>query len=177
MATIVTVALSDAQEPNYLWDTTWNGQIGDWAPDAPGGSGGFRANAPLHTAILLCLMSDRRAEKYDYIPDGTHDPRGWAGDAIDPTIAPLGSRLWQLMRRELTQATVDLAKAFAQEALQTLVDQSAVASFTVDATANMAAGRLELAISMFRVNGTLSAAMNFWLMWDNESKTPTPLAP
>ncbi len=170
MSVALTIADQALQEPNYLWDTTWNGFVGDWFPDTPApSSGGFRANAPLLTAILLCLMSDRRAEPNDFIPDGSGDPRGWAGDAIDPTATPLGSRLWQLRRRELTDATVDLAEVFAREALKTLIDQGAAASIDVSAVANPTEGRIELSVALYRQNGSTAAAMNFWLLWTDAS--------
>jgi phage gp46-like protein len=206
MAATLSIIDDTVRAPNLLWDTVWDGFVGDWAPagiDAsrkpidifaepdifalpdvfasppPGGeasnNGGLRARAPLHTAILLCLMSDRRAEPHDVITDGSGDPRGWPGDAIDPSIAPLGSRLWQLRRRELTDATADLAVVFAHEALQTLVDQKAVTSIDVSAAVNLEAGRLELSVALYRQDGALAADMNFWLLW-NTNGVHHPLA-
>lgn len=180
-------------EPNYLWDTVWNGFVGDWIADSAsagdfsndfsddfGGAtanpnGGLRARAPLHTAILLCLMSDRRAEPNDFIPDGSGDPRGWAGDAIDPDLKPLGSRLWQLRRRELTQEIAELSIVFAQEALQTLIDQNAVAEFKIAATPNYELGRLEMTVDGYRESGQRVAGVNFALLWKASLGVPRPL--
>jgi phage gp46-like protein len=180
-------------EPNYLWDTVFDGFVGDWAPEKAtagdfsndfsddfGGApvnptGGLRARAPLHTAILLCLMSDRRAEPNDFIPDGSGDPRGWAGDAIDPDLAPLGSRLWQLRRRELTQEIAELSIVFAHEALQTLIDQNAVAEFKIAATPNYELGRLEMTVDGFRESGQRAASVNFALLWKASLGVPKPL--
>lgn len=194
MAVSLSIIDDTIRAPNLIWDTVWDGFVGDWAPAGVGHSrkpadvfsmpdvfaepdvfivptessnnGGLRARAPLHTAILLCLMSDRRAEPNDFIPDGSGDPRGWPGDAIDSSIAPLGSRLWQLRRRELTAAVADLAAVFAREALQTLLDQKAAAAVDVSAAANLAAGRLELTVRLFRQAGALAASMNFWILWE-----------
>jgi phage gp46-like protein len=180
MSVSLTISDQTLAAPNLIWDTVWDGFIGDWEaalPTEPSNQGGLRARAPLETSILLCLMSDRRAQPNDFIPDGSGDPRGWPGDAIDPTIGPLGSRLWQLRRRELTDAVTSLAEIFAREALQTLVDQGVVASFDVTATAVLALGRLELDISAFKVSGTLAAAMNFWIVWSMSSTVYDPLAP
>lgn len=174
MSVALRVADQAQAEPNLLWDTTWDGFVGDWTPDAS--TKGFRARSPLHTAILLCLMSDRRAGDQDFIPDGSGDPRGWAGDAIDPSISPLGSRLWQLRRRELTQDVADLAVVFAREALQTLIDQKIVASFEIAAAPNYDEGRLELTVSAYRESDTVAAAMNFWLLWTGFNGVSNPLA-
>lgn len=165
-------------EPNHLWDSVWDGFVADWTPagaDEPENQGGLRARSPLHTAILLCLMSDRRAEPNDFIPDGSGDPRGWAGDAIDPEIKPLGSRLWQLRRRELTQDVADLAVVFAHEALQTLIDQNAVAEFKITASANLERGRLEMTVDALRENAQRAANVNFALMWQSSQGHSRPL--
>jgi phage gp46-like protein len=164
--------------PNLLWDTVWDGFVGDYAPAAPGepsNRGGLRARAPLETAALLCLMSDARATPSDRIPDGSGDPRGWAGDLVDPDAAPLGSKLWLLRRSELTDTIAERAALYARSALQTLVDQGAVATITVIGTANLAAGRLELTISMFKRDGTLAAAPNFSILWDMNRGIQHPL--
>lgn len=175
MSVSLLVAEQAQAEPTLLWDTTWDGFVGDWTPDAT--TKGFRARSPLHTAILLCLMSDRRAGAQDFIPDGTGDPRGWAGDALDPMISPLGSRLWQLRRRELTQEVADLAVLFAREALQTLIEQKAVASFDISAVPNFDEGRLELTVNAYRESDTAAVGMNFWLLWTGSNGLSNPIAP
>jgi phage gp46-like protein len=179
MSVSLTVVDQTVAEPNYLFDTVWDGWVGDWAPASPSESantGGLRARSPLHTAILLCLMSDRRAESNDFIPDGSGDPRGWAGDAIDTAAAPLGSRLWQLRRRELTPQIASLAEVFAREALQTLIDQGACASVSASAVPNLAVGRMELSVALYRQDGSLTTSMNFWLLWTSNG-IHNPLAP
>lgn len=207
MSVALTIVEQTINEPNLLWDTTWDGFIGDWAPNQPvpsgsqigfdfaigvsavgsgsllGGSasdpnyGGLRARAPLHTAILLCLMSDVRAGPNDFIPDGSGDPRGWAGDAIDSSLAPLGSKLWLLRRRELTPEVADLAVIYARMALQTLVTQGAVAKIDAVGEAVLETGRLNLGVSLYKTDGTVAAAMNFSLMWNEENGVQHPLAP
>lgn len=178
MSIKITVAAATRDEPNLAWDTTWNGFVGDFGPAAPteaSNVGGFRARAQLATAVLLCLMSDGQAAASDFIPDGSGDRRGWAGDVIDPTIAPLGSRLWLLRRAALTDATGPLAEAYAREALQTLIDQKACASVVAQATVAMAEGRLDLAVALFAADGSRAIAMNFQILWDKASAVPHPL--
>lgn len=178
MSVVLNIAEQIKAEPNHLWDSVWDGFVADWTPaadDEPGNQGGLRARAPLHTAILLCLMSDRRAEPTDFIPDGSGDPRGWAGDAIDLEIKPLGSRLWQLRRRELTQEIADLAVVFAQEAMQTLIDQNAAAEFKISATPNYELGRLEMTVDGYRESGQRVVSVNFDLLWKASYGAQRPL--
>jgi len=166
--------------PSLLWDTVWDGFAGDFAaalPTEPGNRGGLRARAPLETAILLCLMTDGRARPEDVIPDGSGDRRGWAGDMVDPTAAPLGSRLWLLRRHTLDAATASMAALYAREALQTLISQGAVASIDVTGEAVLEEGRLALAITCYRRDGTLAAATNFALLWDKTRGLQYPLDP
>lgn len=83
-------------------------------------------------AVVISLLTWRRAEVGDLLDD---DERyGWWGDTF-PTFASdrIGSRLWQLRRRTLTDDTVRTAEAFAREALQWAADDSRVATVTVTA--------------------------------------------
>jgi phage gp46-like protein len=180
MAIEITIADQAVTAPNLLWDTTWDGKIGDWAPAAPNepmNQGGLRARAPLHTAILLCLKSDMRAGPNDIIPDGSGDPRGWAGDAIDPDIPPLGSKLWLLRRGQLTPEVVTLAEVYARQCWQPLIKQGAVASIDVQASADFALGSLRLEAKFFKQDGTQAVAMNFAILWNESNGIQRPLAP
>lgn len=164
--------------PSLFPDTVWDGFVGDYAPAAPNepsNFGGLRARAPLETAALLCLMTDARAQASDSIPDGSGDPRGWCGDQCDPTAAPIGSRLWLLRRSILSDEVARAAEGYAREALQTLIAQKAVASIDVAASANLAAGRLELFVKLYKQDGTLSASTNFSLLWDRNHGVSNPL--
>lgn len=84
-------------------------------------------------AVVISLLTWRRAEASDLLDD---DQRyGWWGDTF-PTLANdrIGSRLWQLRRRTLTDDTVRTAEAFAREALQWAMDDDRVSAVTVTAT-------------------------------------------
>lgn len=166
--------------PTLFPDTVWDGFIGDWAPAAPtepSNRGGLRARAPLETAILLCLASDARAElsNGEQTPDGSNDPRGWAGDALDADIDPLGSKLWLLRRHALNDDTGALAVVYAQSALFTLIKQGVVAKFDVTAEVVLEIGRLELFVNAFRDDGTLSAETQFALLWEKNRAVHRPL--
>lgn len=173
------ISAQDLAAPNLLWDTVWNGIVGDWAPASasePSNQGGLRATAQLATAILLCLMSDARADPTDIIPDGSDDPRGWAGDAIDDSIDPLGSKWWLLRRRELTPEVANLAVIYAQQALQTLIKQGAVAKFDITAEPVLELGELRVRIKAYKQDGTIAVGLNFAILW-NANGVRYPLSP
>ncbi|MCI0551952.1 MAG: phage GP46 family protein [Anaerolineae bacterium] len=135
----------------YSWDTEWRNDVGDgcgdWViaendPDAEGAEiernrGGLKAQNALGTSILICLFTDRRKPPYIDASDGSTDPRGWWGDAvdIDETLheGPLGSNLWLLARAPNDYQTLIQAEHYAAEALQTLVNQGAVHHFEIEA--------------------------------------------
>ncbi|MDR2309286.1 MAG: phage GP46 family protein [Paucimonas sp.] len=83
-------------------------------------------------AVVISLLTWRRAEAGDLLDD--EQRYGWWGDTF-PTLANdrIGSRLWQLRRRTLTDDTVRTAEAFAREALQWAADDDRVAAVTVTA--------------------------------------------
>lgn len=76
--------------------------------------------------VMISLFTDARAEPGDALPEGS--PRGgWAGGVV-------GSRLWTLEHRPLTDATVSDAKLFSEQALAWLVDEGIVEEVVVEAT-------------------------------------------
>jgi phage gp46-like protein len=164
--------------PSLLPDTVWDGFVGDYAPSdptEPSNLGGLRARQPIETAILLCLMTDARAQPGDVIPDGSGDPRGWLGDRVDAGIAPIGSRLWLLRRSTLSREVADKAVLYAIEALQPLIDQKAVAAVDVAAEPNLSAGRLDMKVTVYKTDGALASSVNFSLLWDKSRGIQYPL--
>lgn len=150
-------------------DLAWNGITGDLAVNplthatAPGD---FTAEQALATQVLICLMTDRRVEDSELPPGETN--RGWIGDSYDLAEheTPIGSRLWLLRRKALTEGIKTLAEAYAKEALQPLIDQEAVAAVTVSATADRTQNRLDLAVSLYARSGDQVFAQRFALLWD-----------
>lgn len=114
----------------------WNPvlQCADWQV----ANGRLSAGADLETAILLALFTDRLAAPDFVPPDGTGNRRGWWGDSLSGK--PIGSRLWQLERRKITNrgALEAEAKGMCDEALAPLVAQGIATSITVTATAKTA---------------------------------------
>lgn len=167
----------EGEQPSLLWDTEWVNDVldvkfADWVLSGstdPTNLKGLRAKNALNTAILLCLFTWRRAEPFDVLPSGV-DPKGWWGDAIDleDDETKIGSRLWLLLRSPLNDATCTLAEQYAVEALQPLVDQGAVARFTVTATAEVVKGWLVLDVKAYSQDGQLIYSQKFSDIWKQE---------
>lgn len=158
-----------APEPLLDPDLAWNGAFGDLVTtglDDPVNPGGLRAAHALETAVLICLMTDARADPTE-LRDGDTN-RGWPGDGFDmePGEAPLGSKLWLLRRRALTPDIEILAADYARAALQTLVDQRAFVRFDVTATADRAANRLDLSVAGYGRDNTVTYDRRFAVLWD-----------
>ncbi|WP_319520114.1 phage GP46 family protein [uncultured Martelella sp.] len=150
-------------------DLVWNGVTADLAINAlthPTAPGDFTAEQALATQVLIALMTDRRVEESE-LPPGEMN-RGWIGDSYDigEHETPIGSRLWLLRRKALTEGIEYLAEAYAKEALQPLIDQEAVASITVSATANRTENRLELDIALYARSGQSVFAERYAIIWD-----------
>lgn len=163
------VPLASPAEVNLSPDLVWDGIMGDLAlsgGDEP--RGGLRAKAALETAVLICLMTDARAEATE-LRDGDVN-RGWPGDSFDlqDGEAAIGSKLW-LLRRSTVDAveTPQRAEDYAREALQPLIDQGAVAAVTVAAEAEPARNRLTLAVTLTNRDGDVVAATRYAVLWDH----------
>jgi len=111
---------------------------------------GLTEDDGLETAVIISLFTDRRATADDSIPDGSSDRRGWWADEFAAVNNDLiGSRLWLLSREKQLPAVLVKAQAYAQEALQWLVDDGVAESVTVLAS-NPASGVLGLQVDISR---------------------------
>ena len=167
-----------AEQPFLAWDSDWvqgelspEGGFADWALASAtevGNAGGLKAVAGLHTAIVLCLFTDKRAP--DYLNLGDDEPRGWWGDSVDVRTdlfeQELGSLLWTVLERgTLSNETALTVVDMAHEALQVLIDQGAVARFDIKAQAMEAQGWLEMSIDAFAQDGAQIYAQKFENIW------------
>ncbi|MDM1710629.1 phage GP46 family protein [Pseudomonas sp. 165] len=103
-------------------------------------------------AVEISLLTWRRAEDGDQLDD---DERyGWWGDTF-PTVERdwIGSHLWKLRRRTLTDDTVRDAESFAREALAWMNDDDRVAAVTV--TASRGVTRLDLRVVLSMRDGSV----------------------
>lgn len=174
------VPIAGPTEPLLDPDLVWDGFVGDLAITSladPVNPGGLRSGQALATAVLICLMTDRRVDATE-LRDGDVN-RGWPGDGFDlqPGETPLGSKLWLLRRRALTPGIEIVAQDYAREALQTLVDQGAVVRWDVTATANRPQSRLDLDIQGFGRDGARVFNQRFGVLWDQLDGVREPLKP
>lgn len=150
-------------------DLVFDGTRGDFALaalDAAINPAGLRSEEALKTAVLICLMTDRRVDATE-LREGDRN-RGWPGDSFDMRAGDhvLGSRLWLLRRRALTDETILAAEDYAREALQPLIDQGAFVRFDVAVTADKPRSRLEIAIAGYGRDGVQTFDDRFMILWD-----------
>lgn len=89
------------------------------------------ADQPLIRAVIISLFSWRLADPDDDVQEG--DRHGWWGDTYAEVEGDLtGSRLWELLRHTITEETLAMARQFAEEALQWLIDDRVAESVIVD---------------------------------------------
>ena len=173
------IPLDADREPLLDPDLLWDGLVGDLAITSlldPVNPGGFRSEQALATAVLICLMTDVRVDATE-LPKGQTN-RGWPGDAFDRERGetPLGSKLWLLRRRALTEGLEVVAQDYARQAMQTLINQGAAVRCDVTAVANRPANRLDLNIVLFGRDGTQIFNRRFGVLWDQANGVSDPLA-
>lgn len=175
----------EQRQPNLLWDSVWSPPDGmaDWAIAGPSeidNKGGLQARAALHTAIIICLFTDKRMpEKHPlekYLDDG--DRRGWFGDVVDVRTdlfeEEMGSLLWIFERVPLTEEIRKSVEAEAQAALSPLIKQGAAVEITASAVASFASGRVDLTIEVFGRNGQKTYDYRFDDIWQQTATAPPP---
>jgi len=111
-------------------------------------------------AIVVSLFTDARAsESEEWHPEHR---RGWIGNEATPGIQ-IGSKLWLLEQRRLTQTTANDARDFAKAALDWMVgDEHAL---SVSSTATVTPDGLALRVDITRPNSQV--VQRFYDLWDN----------
>jgi phage gp46-like protein len=149
-----------------IWDNTQ--ALGDWGL----ATGDVETGQDLETACLVSLFTDRAATP-DFIPtDGTTDRRGWWADTY--TDRPLGSNLWQLERAKKTRDTLGLARRYALDALQWLIDDGVARSILCN-TGWLGPNMLGIAVAIIKPDGTASRFMFGWA-WTGLAVVSSPVA-
>jgi phage gp46-like protein len=143
-----------------------DGTTGDFVLDE---RTGLRAQNPIATAIVLCLLTDARASADELRHEHAGDARGWPGDGFDIDASrgetELGSRLWLYRRHELTDETGRLIEDEARRALQPLIRQALAAHIDVQATVQKAEGRITLAVAVIGRDGRTTTSVRFDPLW------------
>lgn len=153
-------------ENGRLWAATEDGAAVDlgegafelmpWGPDVP--------TADLPSLVWVSLFSNRRADPDDQLPDTAGDPVYRGGVWFDSFSGEkYGSRLWLLARSAITPTNLLLAKGYALEALQWMIDDGLVARWDVDVL-RQANDRVLLKIEGYYADGTKVslAHSNLW---------------
>lgn len=119
--------------------------------------GALMTETTLQTAVIVSLLTDRRAELDDKLPFDVRsdrpipaDRKGWAGDAFGGQR--IGSRLWLLQREKQTTETLRRAEFYAREALQWLIDDEHITAIELTA-AWTNTGRLGMTIRLLLPGG------------------------
>lgn len=170
-------------QPSLLWDSVWSPWRGqaDWAmagADEPQNRGGLQAKAALHTAIVIALFTDRRIARdhplFYLVEDG--DQRGWWGDGVDVRADlfedEMGSLLWVFERAILTEDIRRWVEVIALEALQPLINQGAAVRIEVQAVAQFAINRVDLAVQLYGRDGALIYDTRFADIWKQTATAP-----
>jgi len=150
----------------------WNNSTGtaDWLMNGPD----LQSGNDLATAIIVSLFTDRLASS-DYVPPPPASPkdrRGWWADTYNSSL--IGSRLWQLYRGVKTNSQTILLQAadYAAEALQWLIDDGVVGSFSIYAQWQNA-NFLAISVTANMPNST-SQTFRFAWAWNNITALPVP---
>jgi len=116
----------------------------------------------LVTAIIISLFSWRRSNDDDgfQVP---HRQGCWGDTFATVTNDRIGSRLWLLSRKKITDEVVARAKAYAEEALQWLVDDALAVSVNVEAIRE--GQQLALLVEVVKPNDTQSIKARFQNLW------------
>jgi phage gp46-like protein len=124
------------------------------------GSNGLALEDTLRSAIIISLLTDRRALPDDRLPEDIipgqpipPDRRGWAGDALSSLPDDrIGSRLWLLSREKQTEETRLRAIEYIREAVSWLITDGYASSVSIIAEWGVM-GRLEASIIVYQTNG------------------------
>ena len=93
---------------------------------------GMASRIPLVRAVVMSLFTWGRANADDELP-GT-ERMGWWGDSFPAVPGDrIGGRLWLLARAAITAQTPAKARAYAEEALQWLIDDGVASQVIVQA--------------------------------------------
>jgi phage gp46-like protein len=121
--------------------------------------GGLDESDVLANVVKVALMTDRRADIREILPDpDSSDRRGWWGDLEAEQIWdgwPIGCRNWLLTRAKITGpessegATVVRAEEYTRTALQPLLDKNICSAIDVVAM-RVGLDRIDVAVTIFR---------------------------
>jgi phage gp46-like protein len=179
----VRISEGDDVQPTLLWDSIWAPWKGcaDWKiadTDEAHNRGGLRAKGALHTAVTICLFTDKRVPEdhpHAKLVDGD-DPRGWWGDGEDirPELGEreMGSLLWIYERAHLNDEIRRWVEAEALDALATLIFQGVATKIEAIATRPTNPNQLNLEVRIYGADGSMTFNEMFEDIWKQSQTTP-----
>ena len=130
---------------------------------------GLTANAALHTAVILCLFTDRRAPEDYELPGDSSDRRGWFGDYVDVDVnageRELGSLIWLYERSAMNDDTAEGIRIAAEDSLETLLIQRICSRIDVQEEHSNLEGWVRLKVNIFSQDGDLKYSQQFHRIW------------
>lgn len=122
------------------------------------------------TAVLITLLTDKRADEEDSLPDDGGYKGGWWGDSV-PVVPDyrMGTKLWLLQRSKTTTDIPARAEEYLKEGFQWLIDDGIVESFEVSAE------RLDVGVSSilslslsFKKSSEQTVSYKFYFNWQEQ---------
>ncbi|NRA02908.1 MAG: phage GP46 family protein [Myxococcales bacterium] len=114
-------------------------------------AGGLDRDPGLMTAIIISLFTDAAATEAELVtaglPAGTRG--GWWGDTypeIDGDV--LGSKLWLLTRAKRDDATLELAKKYAEDALAWMLEDGQAEKVVIEPAWHESTGLLTISLAI-----------------------------
>lgn len=146
-----------------VWDPAAGGA--DLAIDAAADD--LLSDEGLHTAILLSLFLDRRAEPDDVLPDGGTDRRGWWADEFAEVQGDqIGSRRWLLARSKRLASVLARDEQYSSEALEWLIEDRVASRVDV---ASEAQGETQALLVTVHRPGKDPVTFRFADVWEAEA--------
>lgn len=89
-------------------------------------------DAGIETAVMLTLLTDKRAEAGDPLPDGSGYKGGWWGDSF-PVVPDykMGTKLWLLQRSKTLSEIPAIAKEYLNDGFKWMIEDGIVKSVEV----------------------------------------------
>jgi phage gp46-like protein len=120
----------------------------------------------LENAILISLLTNKRASDTDELPDLLTDKQGWFGDEL--TEMQIGSKLWLLRRSKKDNVLFVLLKQYSEDALQWMITDKVIDSVAVNVSHDKTdRNRVILSVSVEKQNKVFGFA--YYYNWQNQT--------
>lgn len=148
---------------------TWSNELGSADISRTQYDDDLTTDEGLTTAVLLSLLTDRRAQADDKPPSGDPtDRRGWWADEFAEVAGDLmGSRLWLLDRSTLSNETVLRAREYVLEALAWMLEDRVVSG--INAKVERMKGGLLIGVEL-QQPGKDPVSYRFAHTWENQQE-------